>query len=124
MVLIKKFTDLEAWKEAHKLTLLVYRVTKKFPKEETYGLVNQLRRAVVSIESCIAEGFSRYHYRSRLAFYYDSRGSLGEVESQLITSRDLGYIASYDLEEASVLVEKVGVILGGLIRSTEKLTKE
>ena len=120
-MVIKKFTDLDAWKEAHKLTLLVYRHTKNFPNSETFGLTSQLRRAAVSIESCIAEGFSRFHYKDRLNFYYDARGSIAEVQSQSMTSRDLKYLSNKDFEELSRQSEKAAVILGGLIRSTEKL---
>lgn len=121
---IRQFTDLEVWKEAHKLTLLVYNVTRDFPKEEVYGLVSQLRRAAVSIESCIAEGFSRFHYKERLNFYYDARGSIGEVESQLITAKDVGFITKSELGILFSQAEKAGVILGGLIRSTENLSKK
>ena len=119
---INKFTDLDAWQEAHKLTLFIYKVTAGFPREELFGLTSQLRRAAVSIESCIAEGFNRFHYKSRLTFYYDSRGSLGEVESQSITAKDLFYMTQEDYEKVIAQVEKSGVILGGLIRKTESLS--
>jgi len=122
--MIKSFTDLNAWKEAHKLTLLVYKVTRNFPKEETFGLTSQIRRAAVSVESCIAEGFARFHYKDRLNFYYDSRGSVSEVESQSITSRDLEYMNESDFKEIFDQAEKVGRILSGLIRSTEELSKK
>src|SRR3990167_5904862 len=122
--MIKSFTDLNAWKEAHKLTLLVYKVTRNFPKEETFGLTSQIRRAAVSVESCIAEGFTRFHYKDRLNFYYDSRGSVSEVESQSITSRDLEYMNESDFKEIFDQAEKVGRILSGLIRSTEELSKK
>lgn len=121
---ISKFTDLVAWKEAHTLTLLIYRITRTFPKDELYALTSQLRRAVISIESCIAEGFNRFHYKSRLTFYYDSRGSLGEVQSQSITAKDLKYMTEKDFQNVLEQSEKVGIILGGLIRSTENLSKE
>lgn len=121
---ISKFTDLHAWKEAHLLTLQVYLLTKKFPKDEQFGLTSQLRRAVISIESCIAEGFNRYHYKDRLNFYYDARGSLGEVQSQTITARDLEYMSEENQQDLLNQAEKVSVILGGLIRSTENLTKK
>jgi len=65
---LNKFTDLKVWKEAHKLTLLIYEITQKFPRTEIYGLTNQLRRAAVSIKSCIAEGYNRFHYKDRLNF--------------------------------------------------------
>ncbi len=122
--MIKNFTDLEAWKEAHKLTLLIYRITKFFPKGEMFGLVSQLRRAVVSIESCIAEGFARFHYKDRLNFYYDARGSVAEVESQTITSLDLEYLNKREYGEIFDQAEKTGRILSGLIRSTEILSKK
>jgi len=120
---INKFTDLEVWKEAHKLTLVIYQITNNFPKSELYGLTSQLRRAAVSIESCIAEGFSRYHYKDRLRFYYDARGSISEVQSQLITARDLKFIKEKQFDDIFNQTEKTGIILGGLIRSTENLAK-
>jgi len=122
-VKINKFTDLEAWIEAHKLTLLVYKITQSFPKTEIYGLVSQLRRAAVSVESCIAEGFCRYHYKDRLNFYYDARGSVGEIQSQTIDAKDLNFVNEEMFRQVFDQAEKVGVILGGLIRSTESLSK-
>ena len=119
---IKHFTDLDAWREAHRLTLLVYKVTYNFPKDEIYGLTSQIRRAAVSIESCIAEGFCRFHYKERLNFYYDSRGSIGEVQSQIIDAKDLGFVDEDSYKEIYVQAEKVGLILGGLIRKTENLS--
>lgn len=120
--MIKNFTDLDAWKEAHKLTLIVYKVTKNFPKEETFGLTSQIRRAAVSVESCIAEGFARFHYKDRTQFYIESRGSIAEIESQAITSRDLEYLSSEDFNNIFGQAEKTAIILGGLIRSTRKLS--
>ena len=67
---IRSFTDLEAWKEGHKLVLLFYNITKKFPSSEKFGLANQIRRAAVSITSNIAEGFSRNGTREKVQFYY------------------------------------------------------
>lgn len=120
--MITKFYDLDAWKEAHKLTLQIYRITKDFPKEEMFGLTSQIRRAV-SIESCLAEGFSRFHYKDRLQFYYESRGSLTEVNSQLITARDLQYVSEKETNDIMIQIENTGRILGGLIRSTATLSK-
>lgn len=120
---ITQFCDLNAWKESHVLTIQVYKATQTFPKEEMFGLIMQIRRAVISIESCIAEGFNRYHYKDRLNFYYDARGSLGEVQSQLVTARDLSFITEEIFNEIFNQAKKVNVILGGLIRSTENLSK-
>ena len=122
MARIIKFSDLDAWKEAHRLTLLIYGATGKFPKSELYGLVSQLRRAAVSVEACIAEGFSRFHYKDRLNFYYDARGSLGEVESEIIDGKDLSFVDERNFGEIIDQIEITGKILGGLIRSTEKLS--
>ena len=121
---IQKFTDLEAWKEAHSLTLVIYKDTNTFPGSELYSIISQLRRAAVSIESCIVEGFSRFHYKDRLNFYYDARGSLSEVQTQIIISKDLGYLAEQRFKEIMKQTEKVGLILGGLIRSTYNLSQK
>lgn len=121
---IEKFTDLDVWREAHILTLLVYKSTKFYPKSELFGLTSQIRRAVVSIESCVAEGFSRFHYKDRLTFYYDSRGSIAEVQTQSIIAKDLGYISKDQFDEIMKQSEKVAIILGGLIRSTQSYIKK
>src|SRR3989344_5600554 len=113
---INKFTDLEVWKSAHNLTLGIYQITNSFPKSEVYGLTSQIRRAAVSVESCVAEGFSRYHYKDRLRFYYDARGSISEVQSQLITAKDLRFIKEKDFLDMFNQAEKTGIILSGLIR--------
>ena len=117
---IRKFTDLKVWQEAHVLTLLIYNITSKFPESEKYNLTSQLRRAAVSAESCIAEGFSRYHYKERLQFYFDSRGSIAEIQSQLFISYDLKFIYEKGYKKVNSQSETVAVILGGLIRETQK----
>lgn len=95
---IKTFTDLKAWQEGHKLVLLVYKVTKNFPKEELYSLVDQMRRAVASITSNIAEGFGRRSYREKVRFYYISQGSMIELKNQLIIAHDVGYLGDEKFE--------------------------
>lgn len=85
-------TKLEAWKEALKLTVEIYELTKSFPKEEIYGLTSQIRRAVVSVPSNIAEGCARNSSAETIHFLYIAIGSLAEVETQLIISNRLGYI--------------------------------
>ncbi len=113
----RSFTDLIAWQEGHKLVLQVYAETKNFPKEEVFGLVNQLRRAVVSITSNIAEGFNRRTEKDKLHFYTMAIGSVGEVQNQLLIARDVKYITGEKFSkhaEQSILVHK---LLTGLIRS-------
>ena len=89
---IKSFTDLNSWKETHTLVLEIYKLTRKFPKEERYGLTDQIRRCAVSISSNIAEGFSRQGGKEKLQFYFMSKGSLTELQNQLLIARDVGYI--------------------------------
>jgi len=88
---IKSFTDLKAWQEAHKLVLMIYKISKSFPKEEIFGLTSQIRRAAISITSNIAEGFSRKSYLEKIQFYFTSLGSLSEVQSQLLIAKDVNY---------------------------------
>lgn len=123
-MLIQKFTDLEVWKNSHELTIFVYKITKKFPKEEVFGITSQIRRASVSIESNIAEGFSRFHFKDRLNFYYQSRGSATEVQAQLLIVKDLEYISQEDFNKAFDLTQKVLIILSGLIKSTENMSRK
>ncbi len=85
------FTDLRIWQKAHELTLKIYRLTASFPKEEKYGLVSQLRRAAVSVEANIAESHGRYHYAEVVNFLLDARGSITEVQDELMVARDVGY---------------------------------
>lgn len=89
---IKSFTDLIAWKEAHKLVLMIYKTSNSFPKSEVFGLTSQIRRSSVSVSSNIAEGFSRNYAKDKLQFYYIAQGSLTEVQDQLLVARDIHYI--------------------------------
>ena len=88
---LESYRDLEVWKQTKELVRLIYQVTKAFPKEEQFGLTNQLRRASVSIPSNIAEGCGRNHSKELIQFFFISRGSLYEVETQTIISFELGY---------------------------------
>ncbi len=117
---ISSFTDLDAWKYGHKLVLEIYKITNDFPSEEKFGLVNQLRRAAVSITSNLAEGFSRQSYKEKIQFYSISQGSTTEVQNQLLISKDLNYIDSEifsRLAEQSVTIHK---LINGLIKSSRK----
>ena len=116
---IKKFQDLFAWQEAHQLALLVYKISKEFPKEELFALTNQIRRAVVSIPSNIAEGYGRPTGRDRIHFFWIAKGSLLEVESQFLIAQDLGYIKNVALEKMFIIqLEKTDKLLTGLIKKT------
>lgn len=121
---IGTFRELVAWQEAHALTLMIYKITEKFPKSEIYNLTSQLRRAAVSVESCIAEGFHRYHYKDRFIFFYDARGSIGEIESQLMDAVDLKYITGQNYSDLIGQCEQASRVLGGLIRQTRSLSSK
>ena len=116
---IDSFTDLNAWKEGHKLVLSIYTITKDFPDEERFGLTSQIRRAVISITSNIAEGFRRETYKEKARFYSISLASLSEVQNQLLVSRDVGYIDNErfnEIAEQSIIASK---LIFGLLRSTK-----
>lgn len=118
---IKSFTDLIVWKEGHTLVIQIYKTTKKFPKDEQFGLTNQLRRASVSITSNIAEGFSRSSYKEKVQFYATALGSTTEVQNQLLIAKDISYIEKADftkLAEQAVLVNK---LLNGIIKKSKTL---
>jgi four helix bundle protein len=78
--MIKEFTDLRVWQEAHKLVLFIYKNTGSFPTDEKFGLKNQMRRTAVSVTSNIAEGFRRHGYKEKIQFYYLAQGSLTELK--------------------------------------------
>lgn len=116
----KGFTDLEVWQQARRLANSVYTVTKSFPKEELFGLTNQLRRAAISVPSNIAEGAGRYTRKDNLQFLYIARGSLYELECQLYLASDQQYIYSNQLEELLAEVEKSKKLLNGFISYLRK----
>jgi four helix bundle protein len=91
--------DLDIWKMGIDIVEKVYRLTDRFPKEEQFGLTSQLRRAVVSIPSNIAEGAARSSKREYLQYLYISLGSLAEVETQLIIANRLKYMNDEDIME-------------------------
>ena len=104
----KTFKDLIVWQKGHQFVLSVYRMTKKFPKEEMYGLTSQFRRAAVSIPANIAEGFKRKGKPDKYRFMNIAQSSLEECRYYLILAKDLGYIKRDDLmnqiEEVSKLL--------------------
>ncbi len=113
---IKSFTDLNSWKEAHKLCLGIYSLTRSFPTEEKYGIVSQMRRAAVSMTSNIAEGFSRRSYADKSHFYSMALGSNTELQNQILIARDLGYMTHSDYNELVNQFVVVNKLLNGLIK--------
>ena len=102
---------MEAWKESIELVTNIYSVLKSFPKEETFGLVMQIKRAVISIPSNIAEGCSRQTKPDTIHFLYIALGSLSETETQLIIAEKLGY-CTFDDNISQKLSNVKNLILG------------
>ncbi len=115
---IRSFTDLDAWKEGHKLVLMIYGITKQFPKDELFGLTSQIRRCSVSITSNIAEGFSRQSYKEKIQFYSIALGSVTELQNQLLIARDVSYIKQDEFLPIAEKSIKVHKIINGLIKSS------
>lgn len=118
---IQSFTDLRVWQEAHRLVILVYKITKDFPKEEVFGLSAQMKRAAVSITSNIAEGFSRHSLKEKLQFFSIAHGSLTELQNQILIARDVDYVGKDLFEELSGKAVSVHKLLNAFIRSTRSL---
>ncbi|HBR18936.1 MAG: four helix bundle protein [Planctomycetes bacterium GWC2_45_44] len=113
---MKDFREIKVWQKSHSLALGVYKITSSFPREEIYGLTNQLRRAVVSISSNIAEGACRSGDKELKYFMTISMGSASEVEYQLLLSRDLGYIPASIHKELEDKVIEIKKMLTGYIK--------
>lgn len=120
---IRSYRDLEAWRLSVRLTKIVYRVSSGFPADERYGLTSQVRRAAVSIASNIAEGWGRGTTSDYLRFLRMARGSMYEVETQLIIARELGFVDDEKYEYTEGAIDEAGRVFGGLIRSIEKKQK-
>ena len=113
----KGFRTLHAWQAAYELTLAIYKMTKMFPKEETYALSSQLQRAAVSVPANIAEGYERNHKKEYQQYLFIAKGSLGEIETYLMLARDLQYIAHAEYDTIDENRAKAARILVGLIKS-------
>jgi four helix bundle protein len=111
------YRDLKAWQAAMEMVPEVYRLTREFPREELYGLASQLRRAAVSIASNIAEGKGRSSDKELLYFLSNAKGSLFEVETQVMIADRLGYLSHVQAEELLSKTAEIGRLLNGLIRA-------
>lgn len=111
------YYKLNVWIKANELALLVYRTTKKFPRDETFGLSLQMRRCAVSVPANIVEGYGRRTNKDKLQFYYIARGSLNELEYYIDLSFRLDYIDKNEYQNLSILRHDVGRLLHGFIES-------
>ncbi|TVU87595.1 four helix bundle protein [Vreelandella titanicae] len=114
---MRKHQELRVWQQAMDLVEHIYRVTAEFPDEEKYGLTSQLRRAAVSVPSNIAEGAARGSTKDFVRFLFIARGSLSEIETQLLIGQRLNYLQ--DVTSTIELIHKVSGLLGGLIRNLQ-----
>lgn len=120
---IKSFTDLRTWQKGHQLVLIIYKITKDFPKEEIFGLSSQLRRAVISFTSNVAEGFSRQFFKEKMQFYHIALGSLTEVQNQLLVARDVGYISGEVFQDLAAQSADLNKMTNGLIKSSNSVIR-
>lgn len=111
------FYDLRVWQQAHQISIEIYALTKKFPIDERFGMISQLRRAATSVTANIAEGYERYYFKDKIRFYYQARGSAAEIQSFILLARDLQLVT---VDESLIIMDKVAMVkalLNGLIRS-------
>lgn len=116
---LASFRDLDAWRVAIDLTVDVYRISDGFPETEIYGITSQLRRAVVSVASNIAEGKGRGSDNEFRRYLKIARGSLYEVETQLVIAQKLGFLDELGLESVTARVHDIGRLINGLLRYLE-----
>ena len=119
LITVKSYRDLEVWQRAIELTLRIYRMSQSFPLSETYGLTSQLRRAGVSVAGNIAEGHGRITSGEFRHFLGLSRGSLCELQTQLLIARALGYSSANDIDECESLANEFGKMLNAILASIE-----
>jgi four helix bundle protein len=116
----KTYRDLIAWRKGMELVLAVYRSTEKFPKHERFGLTQQIQRCAVSVPSNIAEGQARFSNPEFHRFLRVARGSLVDLETQLMIAHSLGYLANADERAPLRDTAELGRILNGLTASLKK----
>ena len=109
------FKELLVWKKSIELVTEIYEITATFPSEEKYGLVSQIRRAAVSIPSNIAEGNARRSSADYIQFLKIARGSGAEVETQIIISKNLGFMNDVKCEELTLKITEIMKMINGLI---------
>ena len=114
------YKDLIAWQKGMELVTAIYDATDRFPLHEQFGLVSQLRRAAVSVPSNIAEGKAHYSNRDFVRFLRHARGSLAEIETQVLIARQRKYLNSETTTKLTQTTDELGRILSGLINSLNK----
>lgn len=116
-MLVQSFEELDAWKAAHALVLAIYTLSRRFPKDEQFGITSQLRRCATSIPANLAEGFGRRSRKELLRYSNIADGSLQETKYFLLLARDLKYVPDDEYDQLKQQTSRVGSLLGGLQRS-------
>ena len=116
---MQHYQQLLVWQKAMDLVVHCYEVTKTFPTEERYGLTSQIRRAGVSVPANIAEGHSRFHTKEFLNHLSIARGSLAELETELMISQRVGFLSPEQLDRLLVMSDEIGRMTAGLRQSLE-----
>ncbi|MDD5195932.1 MAG: four helix bundle protein [Candidatus Omnitrophica bacterium] len=116
------YRDLDVWKKAITLVKKIYIATKDFPKEELYGLINQMRRAAVSIPSNIAEGKTRQSINEYIQFLYIALGSVAELETQTAIAKELGYIDTSTENGLLTEIDSIARMSRNLIKSLRSIS--
>lgn len=118
MSVVKSYKELIVWQKSMKLVTLIYDLTKTFPEDERFGLTSQMRRCAVSVPSNIAEGWGRMSRKNYIQFLRISRGSLFELETQLLITKELKY--SNNSETIKSLIIEISKMLNSLIKKLEE----
>ena len=113
---IRNFKDLKIWQRGVELVKLIYVMTNSFPADEKYGLVSQMRRSAVSVPSNIAEGFMRRHNKEYKQFLYIALGSLAELETRIIISKELNFITTDHYTGTLSVIDELSKMTTGLIK--------
>ena len=123
---MRELYDLKVWEDSRQLVIKIYQITSKFPKQEMYGLIDQLRRAVNSICANIAEGYGRHHPKEKIKFYYIARGSIYECKSHIMIAKGLGYLSSDSsgqlLQGFDSVCKMLNAMIASLSRYSDSLT--
>jgi len=113
---IRSFKDLRVWQRSMKLAEILYKITRRFPKEELYGITAQIRKAAVSVPSNISEGFARGHRGEYKQFLYVALGSCAEITTQLILAARLEFISQTEADTTLNEADEISRMLMGLIK--------
>jgi four helix bundle protein len=117
---MKSYKELIVWQKSYRLSLLIYKATEVFPKEEVFGLVSQMRRSSVSIPSNIAEGNMRFSSKEHVHFLRIAYGSCAELETQILLSKDLNFLKEKEYTEVIHLLEEVMKMISVLLKRFTK----